>query len=767
MSATPSPAGRSRLAASLETLNPEQRRAVEQTDGPVLILAGAGSGKTRVLTHKIAFLTERRGVPGRDILAMTFTKKAAEEMRTRIRELTGGEDGIWIGTFHSVFARILRTEAPLVGYHRDFVIYDKEDQERLVKQLIEKLGHSAKQVPPRMVASLISRSKNGLVSPQEFRSSNPGPMNAVTAEVFEEYQAALVANQAFDYDDLITVPIRLFREHPSVLEKYRRRFRYILVDEYQDTNRAQYRLVVDLSLGHRNLCVVGDDDQSIYGWRGADIRNILDFEQDFPETAVFRLEQNYRSTGNILKAAGSVVDKNLRRKAKTLWSAREAGEKVDVIEVEDEREEARRVVECIRDEVFRNKRNFRDFAVLYRTNAQSRAVEDGLRRAGISYVIVGGVRFYERKEIKDVLAYLKVITNPRDDLSLRRIVNFPIRGIGDTTLQKISAWAAERNLGLFESLGRVEEIPDIPGRAGKNMRAFHELIRKYAALKDEISAGELVHAVVDEIGLIAMFKDDTTPEGRGRIENLREFLNAAHEYTQTAEDATLSGFLEQIALITDIDRADLNSSAVTLMTVHCAKGLEFPVVAVVGLEDGLFPLIRDADGADDLEEERRLFYVALTRAKEKVILLHGRNRYVFNSRSGRIPSRFLDELDGSAVNVVREEPKRQVKRWSRFQDGDGNGYGYGTGESGFGRPRSPWDSDDFDDSPRPGAGRSGGRRPAHSPFQHGTRVGHEEYGRGTVLSVEGEGPRQTCLVRFDDGVEKKFLLRFARLERIQ
>jgi DNA helicase II / ATP-dependent DNA helicase PcrA len=758
MSVKPSPRGPSGLTDSLERLNPEQRRAVERTDGPVLILAGAGSGKTRVLTHKIAYLIERRGVPGPDILAMTFTKKAAEEMRGRIRDLVGREDGFWIGTFHSVFARILRTEAPLVGYHRDFVIYDKEDQERLVKQLIERLGHSAKQVPPRLVASLISRSKNGLVSPAEFRAANPGPMNAVAAEVFEEYQSALLANQAFDYDDLITVPIRLFREHPAVLEKYRSRFRYVLVDEYQDTNRAQYRLVVDLALGHRNLCVVGDDDQSIYGWRGADIRNILDFEKDFPEAAVFRLEQNYRSTQNILKAAGSVVDKNLRRKRKTLWSEREPGEKVDVIEVEDEREEAQRVVERIRDEVFRNKRSFRDFAILYRTNAQSRAVEDGLRRAGISYLIVGGVRFYERKEIKDVLAYLKVITNPRDDLSLRRIVNFPIRGIGDASLQKISAWAGERNIDLFNAIGRIEEIPDIPGRAGRNVRVFHDLIRKYTALKDEISAGELVHAVVDEIGLISLFKDDTTLEGQGRIENLREFLNAAHEYTQSAEDPTLSGFLEQIALIADIDRADLQAVAVTLMTVHCAKGLEFPVVAVVGLEDGLFPLIRDADGEDNLEEERRLFYVALTRAKEKVLLLHARTRNVFNSMGTRIPSRFIDELDGTAVNIVREESRRTARRWIRSGEDD-------EFEAAPAR-RSPWASDDGSGSrrPRAGAGGASGRRP--SAYEHGTRVMHEQYGRGTVLTVEGEGPRQTCLVRFDDGTEKKFLLRFARLERI-
>ena len=731
------------MIATIEKLNPEQRKAVEMTDGPVLILAGAGSGKTRVLTVKIAYMINERRISPNEILAMTFTKKAAEEMRSRIRKLVGDVNGLWIGTFHSVFAKILRREASLFGYSADFVIYDKEDQERLVKQVLEALGYSPKQHSPRMIAALISRSKNSMITPKEIRSRPRTQVEKVVGEAYEAYQNALRANQAFDFDDLITVPIEIFRNHPSVLQKYQSRFRYLLVDEYQDTNRAQYMLVSALAKHHRNLCVVGDDDQSIYGWRGADLRNILEFEKDFPETAVFRLEQNYRSTQNILKAASSLVDKNVLRKKKTLWSDREAGEHLELLEAEDEREEAQRVVEKIRDEVFRKKRNFNHFAVLYRTNAQSRAIEDSLLKGGISYVIVGGVRFYERKEIKDILAYLKVVTNPRDSLSLRRIINYPIRGIGDSSLQKIETWAGEHELDLFGSLGRIEEVPDIPARIGRNAKAFHDLIRKYMALKEEITPGELVHALVDEVGLLSLYKDDTSIEGQGRLENIRELLAAVHEYTKESDNPTLSGFLEEIALFTDIDNYNPKSAAVTLMTVHCAKGLEFPVVFVVGMEEGLFPLSRTLENLSELEEERRLFYVALTRAREKVYILCARTRNVYNSEGYRMPSRFIDEIDSTVLQVHREEPKR----WAR-------------------KPMVPREDNSFD--------REFDMPVRHSPlrktesFQSGIRPGqrveHETFGWGRVEEIEGSGSRQTCLVRFDDGTEKKFLIRFARLK---
>jgi DNA helicase-2/ATP-dependent DNA helicase PcrA len=730
------------LIASLEKLNQEQRKAVEITDGPILIFAGAGSGKTRVLTHKIAYMIGQCNIPPCEILAMTFTKKAAEEMRNRIRKLVGSEKGLWIGTFHSVFARIIRWEAPLVGYHSDFVIYDKEDQERLVKQTMEALGHSTKQYSPKMISALISRSKNGLIKPHEIQSHPQNPVEKVVGEVYEMYQNALRANQAFDYDDLITVPIEIFQNHPSVLKKYQSRFRYLLVDEYQDTNRAQYMLVSALAREHRNLCVVGDDDQSIYGWRGADLRNILDFEKDFPETTVFRLEQNYRSTQNILKAASSLVAKNMNRKKKTLWSSREPGEKLEVLEVEDEREEAQKVVEKIRDEVFRKKRNFRDFAVLYRTNAQSRAIEDGLRRGGISYIIVGGVRFYERKEIKDILAYLKVITNQKDTLSLRRIVNFPIRGIGDTSLQKIETWAAQQELDLFDALGRIEQHTEIPTRVSKNVKAFHDLIRKYTALKDEISAGELVHALVDEVGLLSLYKDDTTIEGQGRVENIREFLTAVHEYAKESDIPTLSGFLEQIALLTDVDQYDPKSMAVTLMTVHCAKGLEFPVVFVVGLEEELFPISRSLESLETLEEERRLFYVALTRAKEKVYLLCARMRNIFNTEGYRMPSRFIEELDASVLCIFKEELRRTAKQ--------------SVEKKGLNLKK-----------PAPAVRTRRSSESEEMRIRHGQWVEHESFGKGEIIKIEGNGPSQTCLVRFRNGVEKKFLVRFARFRILE
>ena len=735
------------MIAAIEKLNPEQRKAVEATEGPVLILAGAGSGKTRVLTVKIAYMIQERRIPPGEILAMTFTKKAAEEMRSRIRKLVGSENGLWIGTFHSVFAKILRREAPHFGYSTDFVIYDKEDQERLVKQVLEGLGHSPKQHPPRMIAALISRSKNSLITPQEVLSHPQTPVEKVVGEAYAAYQDALRSNQAFDFDDLINVPVEIFRAHPSVLQKYQSRFRYLLVDEYQDTNRAQYLLLAALAKAHRNLCVVGDDDQSIYGWRGADLRNILEFEKDFPETAVFRLEQNYRSTKNILKAASSLVDKNVHRKKKTLWSDRESGEPLEMLEVEDELEEAHRVVEKIRDEVFRKKRNFNHFAVLYRTNAQSRAIEDGLRKSGISYVIVGGVRFYERKEIKDVLAYLKVVANPRDTLSLKRIINFPVRGIGDTSMQKIETWAARSGLDLFNTLERIDEVPDIPARVAKSARGFHDLIRKYMTLKDAISPGELVHALVDEIGLIRLYKDDTSIEGQGKLENVRELLSAVHEYTKQSEDPSLSGFLEEIALLTDIDNYHPKSAAVTLMTVHCAKGLEFPVVFVVGLEEGLFPLSRTLENLNELEEDRRLFYVALTRAKEKVVLLWARTRNTYNSDGYRMSSRFLDEIDRSVMQFNRDEPRRSARKavFSREDDSFDREF-----DAPVERRASFRKSNTF---------RSG--------MVRGQRVEHETFGWGQVEEIEGSGPRQTCTVRFDDGIEKKFLVRFARLKTME
>lgn len=711
----------------LESLNLQQRLAVEKIDGPVLILAGAGSGKTRVLTVRIAYMIQECGIPPHSILAMTFTRKAAGEMQTRIQKLIGSQNGLWIGTFHSIFARILRWEAQWIGYSPDFVIYDTEDQEQLIKMLLDEKGYSNKEISPRAVLALISRAKNQLIGPEMFRNTAQNPIERIAGEIFLAYQKALRARHAFDYDDLITVPIDLFQQYPQVLRKYQDRFQYILVDEYQDTNRAQYVLISLLAQRHRNLCVVGDDDQSIYGWRGADLRNILEFEKDFPETTVFFLEQNYRSTQTILRAASSVVHKNVFRKPKTLWSSGKIGEPLELIEAENEQDEARLVVTYLQKEVFQKKRHFGDFVILYRINAQSRALEEALRRHGIPYVIVGGVRFYERKEIKDILAYLKLISNPKDTLSLKRIINFPLRGIGETSLMRIEQWANVQGLDLFDALGHVEEIPEISARTARNVKQFYDLIRKYMDLKSVISPDELVHALVDEIGLLKFYKDEGPIKDQSRLENIREFLNAVHEYAQEVEEPTLSEFLERVALITEIDVWNPDSSAVTLMTLHCAKGLEFPVVFIVGLEEGLFPFSRSLENPNDLEEERRLFYVGLTRAKEKVFLFYARHRDVFNFDTYRMPSRFLDEIDPSVLQIHREEKKKSLPK-----------------------------------KPEPETIPQKEKSKMFQLLRPGVWVEHEVYGKGEVIKVHGEGPRQLCEVRFHDGEIKKFLVQFAR-----
>ena len=720
----------------LSDLNPVQREAVQATEGPVLVLAGAGSGKTRVLTYRIAYLIGETRVSPRDILAMTFTNKAAGEMRERVGGMTE-DKGLWIGTFHSIFARILRMEAERFGYTPDFVIYDSDDQERLVKSVMKDANVSPRQFSPRSILSTISLAKNGLITPDAFHRTASGPFQELVARIYPEYQNRLRRHHAFDFDDLITVPIRLFESHPEVLKAYRSRFRYILVDEYQDTNRAQYLLIRHLAGEHQNLCVVGDDDQSIYSWRGADIRNILDFESDFPDCQVFRLEQNYRSTKNILAAASAVVAHNKGRKSKTLWCDGDAGERLSIHDVTDEQAEARQVARCIQEEILRHKRSFRDFAVLYRTNAQSRALEDGLRRNGMSYVIVGGVRFYERKEVRDVLAYLKLILNPRDDVSLKRIINFPVRGIGDTTLGRVDAWARTHGLSMFEALPRAGEIETLGTRSVQNLKAFHDLIQRYIVLKEEISPNELVHALVDETGLLLMYKEDTTTEAQARAENIRELLAAVGEYVHRAESPSLSGFLEEVSLVTDVDSWNDDGNAVTLMTLHCAKGLEFPVVFITGLEEGLLPVYQNMDDPKGLEEERRLFYVGLTRAREKVHLSLAERRSRFAEQTFRLPSRFLDELDNSVV----ERKSSPVQRWKRsFSD---------VGRSAGGPVYDAHPDYESLSQERP-------------TLQPGVRVEHGQFGTGYIKRIDGSGNKQKVTVMFEGGVEKKFLTQYAR-----
>jgi DNA helicase II / ATP-dependent DNA helicase PcrA len=724
------------------SLNPVQREVVDFSDGPSLVLAGAGSGKTRVLTCRMAHLIHQGKSKPHEVLAMTFTKKAANEMRERVAKLTGDQPVAWLGTFHSVFSRILRRECGYVGYPRDFVIYDKDDQEKLLKSILEDMGVSPKEHPVRSLSAIISKSKNNLVGPGEYKPAGHTPVERLVTDVYPEYHRRLRAFHAFDFDDLITVPIQLFQSHPEVLHTYQAGFRYVLVDEYQDTNRAQYQLIRMLAEGHRNLCVVGDDDQSIYRWRGADIRNILDFEKDFPDARVFRLEQNYRSTRNILKAAGSVVEKNRDRKGKTLWSDRETGETLELIETGDEHEEASNVLEKIKEQVFKNKREFKHFAVLYRTNAQSRSLEDVLRRSGISYVIVGGVRFYERKEIKDILAYLKLIVNPRDEVSLKRIVNFPVRGIGDVTLGRVGAWAAANGVPLFEALGRCESIPDLSQKTRQALADFHDMINKYMQLQRQISVNELVHSLVGEIGLIQMYKMDPTEEGHERLENVHELLSGVKEYAVSADVPDLSGFLEEVALVSDVDTWNDRSNAVTLMTLHCAKGLEFPVVFITGLEEGLFPVSRSLDEPEALEEERRLFYVGVTRAMDKVYMLWAHRRNAAYDGGFRVPSRFLAEMDPSVM-----EASDSRSRWEKEQPV---------------RQRKPH----WDDAALGFEGGTSGadEKNAQSAYRKGMNVRHEIFGNGVVTDVEGSGEKQKITVKFRSAGEKRFVAKYVSFE---
>jgi DNA helicase-2/ATP-dependent DNA helicase PcrA len=536
----------------LASLNPSQREAVCCTKGPLLILAGAGSGKTRVLTHRVAYLVEQKGVKPYNILAVTFTNKAAGEMRDRLLKLSKGlGNGTWIGTFHSVCARILRMEGERLGFNRNFSILDREDQANFIKYVMNEINIPTKQYNPQAVRARISGAKNMFISPDEYKSTAVDAFEETVAFIYFHYQKLLKENNSMDFDDLLVNPIYLFEQFPRVLENYQKRFKYILVDEYQDTNRTQYLLLKMLAAKHRNLCVVGDDDQSIYRWRGADIRNILDFESDYPECKIIRLEQNYRSTKHILKAAHSVVQNNLRRREKTLWTEKGLGDKVILFELDDDINEAMIVVETIKEELSKHGRSFYDFAILYRTNAQSRILEDALRTAGIPYVVVGGLRFYERKEIKDVLAYLRVVCNPNDAISFKRVINAPLRGIGKTSVAKIEEFARLHSISLLEAAGRVEEITSIAPRIRANIAEFHGLIDKYASLKSEFSPGELARALVDEIGILKTFKEIATEESYGRAENVRELLSAIANFSKPRNGRTLDDFLEEVSLVTE------------------------------------------------------------------------------------------------------------------------------------------------------------------------------------------------------------------------
>jgi len=640
----------------LDDLNPPQREAVEHMGGPLLIIAGAGSGKTRVLTYRIAHLIHAHRVSPWDILALTFTNKAAGEMKDRVGRLVGvGSRDMMVGTFHSSCARLLRREVAPLGYTSNFSIYDEIDAVRLIGQCVEDLGLDKKSYHPRALKGVISRAKNEMIDEETFADRVEGDFfMEVALQVYRRYQERLRANDALDFDDLLLVMVNLFELYPAVLEKYRQRYTHVLVDEYQDTNVVQYHLVKMLAEEHRNLCVVGDDDQGIYSWRGADIRNILEFEKDYPDARVIKLEQNYRSTGQILTAAGNVVVNNTGRKPKTLWTSNPPGENVRYYMAPDEHSEAGFVCSEVEGLASAGK-TYSDVAVFYRTHAQSRVLEEQLVRMGLPYKVFGGTRFYDRQEIKDIVAYLRVLANPRDEVSLRRIVNVPTRGIGKTTIAALDEYARRNGVGLMDAMRDAGEVPGLSPRAVKSISAFVGILDSLAASAAAADIDDLLEEVWSKTGYMADLEGQKTLEATGRIENLKELHGVVADFREEYGTATLEDFLERVALVSDTDELDTSAGYVSLMTFHNAKGLEFPVVFMVGMEEGVFPHMRSMEDLDDLEEERRLCYVGMTRARELLYLTHAGTRSLWGGISMNPMSRFLREIPDEFIDVVAFE----------------------------------------------------------------------------------------------------------------
>jgi DNA helicase-2/ATP-dependent DNA helicase PcrA len=709
----------------LAELNDAQREAVLTTEGPLLVIAGAGSGKTRVLTYRVAHLLAACGVEPNEILAITFTNKAAGEMRERIEAAVGPKArAIWILTFHAACGRILRREAPRLGYRSNFTIYDQADQLRLVRACLEELERDPKRFVPRGIHAQISKAKNALIGPDEYSSRVASFYDQTVADVYALYQRRLFASNAVDFDDLLMLTVDVLQRFPEAHKKWAKTFRYVLVDEYQDTNHAQYVLLKLLTDVSKNLMAVGDEDQSVYSFRGADINNILDFERDFPGTQMVVLEQNYRSTNAILNAANAVISHNRERKEKRLWSDLGEGEPVHVIEVEDEHAEARFVASEIAGLVELGA-SLSEVAVVYRTNAQSRVLEDVLVRQGVAYQVIGGPRFYERAEIKDALAYLQVIDNPYDTVSLTRIANKPRRGVGDTSLARLSTFAAGEGISLWEAIGRADEV----GLATASLRAvqtFHSLLQSLMAGALDMSVSELVERVLQRSGYLEALEAERTIEARGRIENLEELVGVAHEFEASAEEPSLSTFLQEVSLYSDQDalRGPDEGGQVTLMTLHNAKGLEFRAVFMIGLEEGIFPHSRSVEEGS-LEEERRLCYVGMTRAKGRLTLTHAMRRALYGRTDANLPSRFLDELPEHGVERERLAPAS----WS----------GYGARPSEI-APRA-----------------------VLPDVSTGDTVRHSTLGTGIVIRIESDG---VVTVRFEDGAERRLMLEYAPLERV-
>jgi DNA helicase-2/ATP-dependent DNA helicase PcrA len=741
----------------LDDLNPVQQKAVLETEGPLLVFAGAGSGKTRVLTYRIAYLIQEKGVKPWNIFAVTFTNKAADEMRERVENLLGGAaKGAWISTFHSACVRILRQHIEHLGFQKNFVIYDEQDQERHLKSVLKALDLNPRMFHPRAVRSALDHLKNEGVTPDQY---HPSPFNIFQKKlslVYQRYQEDLRQNNALDFGDLLVFVTLLFRRVPEILKTYQTLCRYVMVDEFQDTNLIQYTLIKQMGQGYRNICVVGDDDQSIYRWRGAEVENIFNFEKDFPETKVITLEQNYRSTQNILNAANHVVHRNRLRKAKKLWTQNHEGELLTLYLAEDEVDEARFVVRKIVEQIHPSSpppRTYRNVAVFYRINAQSRAIEDELVKHRIPYTIVGGMKFYERKEIKDVLAYLKLIANPSDGLSLKRIINVPSRGIGEKTIEKMEAFSREKGVSLYEGLKQSLKEEWLTPGAKERIEGFLHLIEEFREAIKKESLSQLTLAILARTGYLQQLKQEGTDEAISKTENIDELINVLMEF-EKGDEGSLDTFLDKVSLVSDIDLYEDKWNRVSLMTLHCAKGLEFPLVFIIGIEEGLLPHYRRGEEIEDMEEERRLFYVGITRSKERLFLSRAEKRTTFGVGRANLPSRFLDELP---MELIQFE-ERQGKMESLFQ------------EPRYGDSFQPSETR-VDDLPQEIPFQIGEEvflsPEGFFPLKAGMRVRHPKFGEGRVRSVEGMDEDQKAMIIFQTAGSKRLKVRYAQLEILE
>lgn len=738
----------------LDNVTESQKEAITHIDGPLLVIAGAGSGKTRVITRRIGHLIEK-GIDPLNILAITFTNKAANEMKERLDEFLD-QKGMWISTFHGMCSRILRNEIELLGYSKHFSIYDTGDQLTCIKSVMNELNLDTTNWRPGSIAASISNAKNELLSVDKFSEYRSGYYNKIVASIYAKYQKTLEANNALDFDDLLFMVVHLFENYPEVLEKYQNKFKYILIDEYQDTNHAQYTIIRLLSQRYKNICATGDPDQSIYGWRGANIQNILNFEEDYPDAKTVRLEQNYRSTKIILNVASEVIKNNRSRKPKSLWTQNNEGNKVRMIHCEDENIEAMEIASYI-TEFVNNGNKYSDIAIFYRTNAQSRVFESYLRKRGIPYSIVGSVEFFQRKEIKDILAYLKLCVNPSDDLSFERIVNVPPRGIGPTTVKRLREWASVQNINLLEVMLRVQEIPDIKPKNARIVEEFCNIFSKLYKLPT-YPVMEFVRHVINGIGYTDYLKNTYDNDGRERLENIEELVNAAREYDISNPDGSLQGFLQEVSLISDIDKWDDNAETVTLMTLHAAKGLEFPVVFITGLEEGLLPHSQSKDSDDEIEEERRLCYVGITRAQKELFLTYTRYRTKFGQRTPCIPSRFLGEIPEDSIEAIdKTDCHSYIDELQTEYTKDNTEFPSSDYDSSHSNTK---EEDNLNQELQPHTNTNG-----NNNLNPGDIVNHEFFGRGKVVKTIPSS--DIAFVDFSGVGMKKLVLEYAKLEKIE